>query len=963
MSGAAWASPRHAGSWRWLAHALCRYCLCCLCGLCLPALPAWATGRVLDIADPAGTPRTAQPLPLAAYLDVLEDPGGQLTLPDLRRPVAAGQALRWQDVPAAEVNFGYSPSAYWLHLRLRNSSDQPQQRWLELGHSGLEQIEFHQVGADGLVRSVSTGSLTPFTTRPYPNRFFVFPVQLAAQAEASVYLRVRSTPVIVPALLWQPEAFHAHERKDYIAQALFFGLAAAMIVYNLLIFIGTRLTVYLWYTAFALCAALALADQNGLAKEFLWPNAPPGWTAISVNIGYSLTLASLLQFMRKMLDTRKVMPGLDRLLLGLALLHALSPLAFVLAFDAVARPATWGYGATALLILLVSLLMVLKRQRPAYFFLPAFLMSLFGTVTQALRALAVLPSNAFTVNGTQFGTAVEMLLLAFALADRFNTLRRQKEQAQAEALSAQAALVQALQTSERSLEARVAQRTAELQSALASADQANRTKSVFLAKVSHELRTPLHAMLGYVDLALRERLPPRASRHINTAQRAGQQLLDQINDLLDFARMERAMLRLRPTDTGLAQWLQQVGDRAQLMGRQRGNRFEMALSPGLPAWVSVDAGRLEQVLMVLLQNAMQYTRDGKVTLRLGLVEGSGPASPASAGDAARAADAPPSRARLRFEVIDTGRGIEPAALAFIFDAFERGESGDNEGLGLGLSIAQQLLGLMGSGIDVVSQPGQGSSFGFTLALPWVGEPAPQRAEPGSRYRGYLGRMRHVLVLVLDDQPNHRRYLELLLGEAGFRVLPAASVPTALDLLQGALPSPDLCIIDQHLEGEASAWDFVLALRSTAPVSAATRGCPVLMLSATAPQRPPGWALQRDIDLHLLKPCRPDSVLQAMGDLLHLVWSSNEGDESTDASTVQHDHAEPAGSRLRLVPTVADSWRALRDAAQSGDLTAVDDWAQGHAALLAQEPLLSSQLQALDFEGIAALAAARLGRSA
>ena len=956
MSRAARASPGLAGPWPGLAQALrlcCLCCLWCLCCLCLLALPARAGGRVLDLGDAAGTPRTAQPLPLAAYLDVLEDPDGRLTLADLRRPGPATPPLRWQAVPAAEVNFGYSRSAYWMHLRLRNSSDQPQQRWLELGHSGLEQIEFHQVDSDGPVQSVSTGSLTPFATRPYPNRYFVFPVQLAARSEASVYLRVRSTPVIVPALLWQPAAFQAHERSDYVAQALFFGLASAMIVYNLLLFIGTRVAVYLWYVAFALCAALALADQNGLAKEFLWPDAPPGWTAISVNIGYSLTLACLLQFMRKMLATRRVMPRLDRLLLGLAWLHALSPLAFVLAFDAVAHPATLGYAATALLVLLASLLMALQRQRPAYFFLAAFVMSLFGTLMLALRALMVLPSNAFTVNGTQFGTAVEMLLLAFALADRLNTVRRQKEQAQAEALSAQAALVQALQTSERVLEDRVAQRTTELQAALVAADLANRAKSVFLAKVSHELRTPLHATLGYLGLALRERLLPQVSRHLRTAHQAGQQLLEQINDLLDFARMERETLRLRPTDTGLAQWLQLLKERAILLGQQRGNRFELVLAPGLPAWVSMDAGRLMQVLIVLLNNAMQYTRDGLVTLRVSLL------------DAAQAADGPTGKARLHFEVIDNGRGIAPDALAHIFDAFERGASGDSEGLGLGLSIAQQLLGLMGSRMDVVSQPGQGSNFGFILVLPQVDEPAPQLADLSLRYRGYHGRMRHVLVL--DEQASNRRHLELLLVEAGFGVLPVASVQAALNLLHaaqaGAATYPDLCIIDQHLGDEAPAWNFVLALRSTAGGSAATQRCPVLMLSATDPQHPPGWRLPRDIDLHLLKPCPPDTLLQALGDLLQLVWSTDAAGDSAEASTAHHDGVEAAAPGLGLLVNPADGWRALRDAARSGDLTALDSWAQVHAALMAQEPRLASRLQALDFEGLAALATARLGRSA
>ena len=264
----------------------------CLWIVSIAGAPASAAARVLDVGASAASANPASPIALAAYFDVLEDPGRTMTLADLRGRDAA-QPAAWRAVSAPEVNYGYSPSAYWLRLHLRNTSEAPVSRMMELRHWGLEQIEFHQTSADGAARSVVTGSLTPFGSRPYAHRYFVFPITVAPHAEQWVYLRVQSTPVIVPAVLWEPEPFHAYERNDYIAQALFFGLAIAMLIYNLLLFIGTRIAVYLWYVVFVACTTLTLADQNGLAKEFLWPNAP-AWSAISVNVGYSLSLATVL---------------------------------------------------------------------------------------------------------------------------------------------------------------------------------------------------------------------------------------------------------------------------------------------------------------------------------------------------------------------------------------------------------------------------------------------------------------------------------------------------------------------------------------------------------------------------------------------------------------------------------------------------------------------------------------------
>lgn len=377
-----------------------------------------AADKVLDASQ-----LNQEPISLTEYFAVLEDPGLTLTLADMKKNDIAGHFQGGQGAAAA-LNFGYTRSAYWLRLHLRNVSDHPLERMLEISNANLTGVQFHQPLADGTYRSQITGSVLPFATRPYKNRFFVFPVTLPAHSNQVLYLRLQATTgIIVPARLWERQAFHAYERDDYVGQAWYFGMATAMILFNLLLFIALWDTVYLLYISFSIGMALTIAAQQGLAKEFLWSDAMQ-WSDISVPIGFSLSLAAFLAFMRRMLNTDENLPRFDRLLKLLVGFHLLLPIGFAVALPALIRPSVLSYAIMSMLVIGTALFCAFKRQRSAYFFVAAFSVFLLGGIMASLKGFGLLPTNIFTVNGLQFGSALEMLLLAFALADRFSMIRR-----------------------------------------------------------------------------------------------------------------------------------------------------------------------------------------------------------------------------------------------------------------------------------------------------------------------------------------------------------------------------------------------------------------------------------------------------------------------------------------------------------------------------------------------------------
>ncbi|MDH5206976.1 MAG: sensor domain-containing diguanylate cyclase, partial [Hylemonella sp.] len=349
---------------------------------------------------------------LTKHFAILEDPSHALTLADVQQAEVAAHFVTAPE-PAESLNFGYTRSAYWLRLTLRNSTDHPVSRMLELGHALLSHIELYQPAANGRYQVVATGTAEPFATRPYPNRFFVFPLVLPAHAEQVLYLRIRSTLVMqIPAKLWEPTAFHAWERDDYVVQAWFFGMVTALILFNFLLFIALKDVTYLLYVGFAIGMALTISAGNGWGKEFIWPKTTL-WSDIAVSVLGAFTQAALLLFMRRLLGTRELVPRLDRLIRIFIAIHLLLPIGFAVSILTFTAPSARAVAATMLLILFVGLYCALvKKQRIAAFFVMAFTLWICGNLVVGLRGYGLLPSNAFTMNGWQIGSISEMLLLA-----------------------------------------------------------------------------------------------------------------------------------------------------------------------------------------------------------------------------------------------------------------------------------------------------------------------------------------------------------------------------------------------------------------------------------------------------------------------------------------------------------------------------------------------------------------------
>lgn len=241
----------------------------------------------------------------------------------------------------------------------------------------------------------------------------------------------------------------------------------------------------------------------------------------------------------------------------------------------------------------------------------------------------------------------------------------------------------------------------ELRGVIERTEATNRAKTEFLATMSHELRTPLSAIMGTLRLIEGSRLDEEQRRYTTTALQAATSLLSILNDTLDLSKVEAGKLELREESFEVRPLTESIVSLFGASAREKGIRLALSIGPATPRVVYGDAGRLRQVLLNLVSNAIKFTEVGEVVLGVAPVENAG------------------GRVSLRFEVLDTGIGIAPEDRTRVFEAFSQLDSAASRqqiGTGLGLAICQRLVRLMGSEIEVESEPGKGSCFHFTLSL-------------------------------------------------------------------------------------------------------------------------------------------------------------------------------------------------------------------------------------------------------
>ncbi|WAC73711.1 sensor histidine kinase [Roseateles sp. SL47] len=670
---------------------------------------------------------------LTPYVALHVDPQGDQGL---------GAVLTAQDFKAAkrkDLQPSYSPSAYWLRIRLHNRSPEPLRRELRVPPARLEQITLF-THAEGMGwRRSDAGTAVPFSQRDLPHRVSTFTVELEPGEHVELLLRVASRSSInLRPQLWEPAALALRQQRELLADGLMLGMMCLLLLLALALGALLRERAYVYTALYVLSYMLYECGMRGTSFMLLWPNATD-WALRSLSTFAILSTLLQVLALSRMLKLSTTQPRLQRTLRILALANVLGISVCLWGNYPLGTFITAQFNTVILLTMLVATWRAWQARHPlAKPWMGMLVAGMMGMAPRYAELLGLLPYSALSDYAPPIASLLGTLLVLGGLLRR---MQRQKAR------------------QELRLELAVRERTLALDEARQRAERSDQAKGRLLGYLGHDLRAPLASMVQ-VARQLKPDADFEASRH--AIEHSSLLALEMIDEMQHFSRAPESEARLviLPAPLYLHGLLQEIVTQSQALARAGGNTLTLVIHHELPAVVQLDARRLRQVLVNLLANAAKFTRGGRIVLQAGLS----------------------AEGQLALAVKDNGPGIAEADLGRVFEPFVRGASeGFRPGIGLGLSIVQQLVQAMEGEIAVHSRPGHGARF--EVRLPWMTAQEQEVLWPPARPWLAQPMGEGQVALLLDRCDTVRDSLRERLVLAGFECLEARTPQEADALLR------------------------------------------------------------------------------------------------------------------------------------------------------------------------------------
>lgn len=751
---------------------------------------AAAAGSVAVLAD-------NQLLLLQGHIDVLQD--GPSIQPEKLLAGEYDSQFRHYDEPA--VNFQMAP--VWLRMRIANNTSD--------GHFvlSINDVLFTEVellydraneGSPPDIVNKQAGLLHGRIKKNWPYYDIAFQLDIPQDQMRTVYLRIH-TPYM---LLLNPyvsdeQTYSLNQVKQVSWGHLMTGIMVGVLMYLIMIALFVRGMPEVWYcTSFVAVSFLILLYGRGYLFQYL-PDS--NWIKLHMYaVLFSAQAFTYVGFSRQHFKTQKDFPHVD------LLLRASQYATAMLLIASLVMPMHWaiiGVGAMAfsvsILLCICSVYVWANSERHLTIYITGTVMFLFVCIIATIENIGYINLGGGARDAYQAGICLQAILFAVALAERISIYQQEQS---ALAISA------------------------------AEAHAESRAKSSFLAKMSHELRTPMNGLLGMLQLLESTPLSNQQQHYTQVMRNSGRMLLGVIDDVLDYSRIVAGKLRIQEGDFNLFEETSEIEMMFTSAAQQKKLQLRFSINPNTPAVVHADASRLRQILTNLVGNAIKFTEQGAVTVRLWIEQCSDEAW------------------LLHGEVEDTGIGITNEQMSGLFREYSQVDGGKNYGgSGLGLVICKQLIEMMQGAIHVESAPGYGSVFRFYIAV----KPPLQQIAAGQviedMYQAAVHNTAHLLVV--EDNEINREVIIGMLNQLGYHAESVSNGEEAVDAVCREANHWNLVLMDVEmpvLDGLAAAqkirkWE----------ASHCRNAIPIIALTAHTMRTHGDEILQSGMDDYLSKP--------------------------------------------------------------------------------------------------------------
>lgn len=635
----------------------------------------------------------------------------------------------------AIANFGFTPSAYWARFDIHNQLGSEKEWLLELGYPLLDEVSAYFIRDGKLIKSRISGDHKPFAERDIDYFNFIFRFSLEPGETQTVYLRVKSqSSVQFPLQVYSPITFAEAATKSMLIAGLYYGIILIIATYNLFLFFSVRESAYLYYVLYTVALGFSQFSVSGYAYQHFWPENV-WWGNHSVVFFLSLSMVFAGMFTQRFLQSQTYSPLLHKVVT-----YAITPVYVFGCFAALALDYSTTVKILVVLVNIATPIFVLMGVRswmagydPARYFTYGWAALMCFSIQWNLKHLGIVPSNMFTNYSVQIGSSIEVLLLSLALGDRIKFERSQTLKAQ--------------------------------QQAVENLQKSNELKNSFMATVSHELRTPMNGIIGSLELIENAYNNKEGiDKPLETAENSAHHMQSLVEDILCFTDAQANNMVTVKENFSLRGLLDSITEHYSMLCQSKGLELEIQYDDSVENYYIGDERRLRKILSHLLDNAVKFTPEGKVSL---LVE----------RNDNKTLD--PHKASLHIQVKDTGIGISAEQQAAVYDAFRQVDGSLTRGyggLGIGLAICHSLVKALEGTISFTSNP-EGTTFDAIIFIDKGQDVQPTPSIINDTKK------KTERVMIVEDNPVNQMIMCNLVGKLGYTIVKANNGQEAVDLFR------------------------------------------------------------------------------------------------------------------------------------------------------------------------------------